>query len=186
MDPFAGGTRKVIVKSCKSSDARITIAALCDLALAQKRILEGNLTSARSAIDRVLINPKSAQADKFFAHRFAFQIAVKENDLEGRREALEGMLGSGLLSAQDRASARKTLASMALARGDKTTAISELERLLTETPNDAKAQGNLGALYANARSHDRARPHIEKAVQLTAALGQVVPRSWTDYLSRHP
>ncbi len=78
MDPFAGGTRKVTVKTCKGSDSRMTLVALCDLALAQKGILDRDFGLARGAIDRVLTDPKSGQADKFFAHRFAFQIATLE------------------------------------------------------------------------------------------------------------
>lgn len=184
MDPFAGGTKKITLKSCKGSDPRMTMVALCDLALAQKRILEGDLGAARGAIDRVLSHPNSAPADKFFAHRFSFQVASIENDPQDRSDALNGMLETGLLSPEGRVQARKTLASMALARGDEATAISHLERLLAEAPNEARAQANLGVLYANAGLHDRARRHVEEAVRLTAATGQSVPKSWTDYLAK--
>ncbi|MDP9414385.1 MAG: bacterial transcriptional activator domain-containing protein [Pseudomonadota bacterium] len=184
MDPFAGGTRKVTVKTCKASDSRITLVALCDLALAQKGILDRDFDLARGAIDRVLTDPKSGQADKFFAHRFAFQIATLESDSKDQSDALAGMLASGLLSFEDRILARKTLASMAIARGDDAAAITELERLLAEAPNEAKAQANLSVLYARGGRHDRARPRIKTAVRLTAAAGQPVPKSWSDYLVR--
>lgn len=184
MDPFAGGTRKVTVKTCKSSDSRMTKVALCALALAQKAIGEGDFGSARGAIDRVLTNPNSGDADKFFAHRFAFEIATLESDSKDQSDALAGMLASGLLSPEDRILARKTIASLAIARGDDAAAISELERLLAEAPNDAKAQANLGVLYARGNRHDQARPRIETAVRLTAAAGQPVPQSWSDYLAR--
>lgn len=182
MDPFAGGTRKITAKNCKSSDSRMTIVALCDLALAQKGILEGDIGSARAAIDRVLSHSKSGAADRFFAHRFSFQIATIENDAQDRSDALKGMLESGLLSQGDRVLARKTLASIAIARGDDPAAISELEQLVAEAPNEANAQANLGALYARAGLHDRARARIKTAVRLTAATGRSVPKSWSDYL----
>lgn len=186
MDPFAGGENKVKVKSCKGSDRRMTAVALCVLALAQKRIVEGDLTAARSAIDRVLGNPNSSPADKFFAHRFSFQIASLENDDRDRSDALLGMLETGLLSAEDRVLARKTLASMALARGDQAAAIAQLERLVAEAPGEARAQANLAVLYAKSGLHDRARPHLQEAARLTAASGQSVPKSWIDYLAgRH-
>ncbi len=184
MDPFAGGTRKVNVKTCKSSDSRMTEVALCDLALAQKAIGEGDFGSARGAVDRVLTNPSSADADKFFAHRFAFEIATLESDSKDQSDALAGMLASGLLAPEDQILARKTIASLAIARGDDVAAISELERLLAEAPNDATAQANLGVLYARGDRHDQALPRIETAVRLTAAAGQPVPKSWSDYLAR--
>ncbi len=182
MDPFTGATRTVTVTNCKASDPRIALAAACDLALAQKLIQAGDLGAARGAIFRALENPKSGPADKFFAHRFSYQIAMIENDSQDRTDALNGMLETGLLSPPDRVLARKTLASLAMARGDGAAAISELERVVAEAPNEATGQANLGVLYAQAGLHARARTHIEIAVRLTSAAAETVPQSWIDYL----
>ncbi len=93
------------------------------------------------------------------------------------------MLETGLLSPADQVLARKTLGSLAIVRGDGAAAISELERVVAEAPNEATAQANLGVLYAQAGLHARARTHIEIAVRLTSAAAKTVPQSWMDYLN---
>ena len=183
MDPFAGGTRSISTKSCKGSDARISQAVLCDLAHAQKAIAQGDLDRAGDAIERALSNAQSP-ADKFFAHRFAYQLATLQNDAGGRQDALRGMLASGSMSAEDRILAHKTLASYAIQEGDSAEAIEHLELVVLLAPGEVKAQANLGVLYHRAGQHERARERIATAVQLTSATGQKAPAEWLDYLSR--
>ena len=184
MDPFAGGTRTVTFKTCKSSDARISRSAMCELAAAQAALSKNLYPAAIAAIDRVLSSPDSTPVDRFYAHRFGYQIASAEGDRLGRVEALRGMLASGLLPPDERLSARKSLVAIALASGDDRQAIAELELLTSEAPSEAQSQANLAALYDRSGFQGKARTRMESAVNIMRARKQDVPGAWLSYLSR--
>lgn len=182
MDPFAGGTRKITTRSCKSSEARLSLAALCDLAAIQKKMAQGDRAGATGAIYRLVERPDVTAVDRFFAHRFQYQIAETAGDAQGRRDAIGAMLETGAMAPPDALAARRTLVAMALARGDDHAAIAELEQVTRIAPDDARSHANLAALYARAGLHEDARRHMSDAVKLSAAAGQAVPQAWRDYL----
>lgn len=183
LDPFTGGARKITVKSCKADDARLSLAALCDLAAIQRKIEEGDDAGALVAIHRLGERGDVTPLDRFFAHRFHYQIAQAARDDTGRRDAIEAMLETGAMARPDELAARRTLAAMALARGDDDAAIVELERVTAIAPADVRSHANLGALYARNGMPGKARERMADAVKLTAAAGQPVPDAWRDYLA---
>lgn len=183
MDPFAGGTRNVTVKTCKASDTRLSLAARCDLAAIQRKMKAGDQAGALAAIHRLSERADVTALDRFFARRFQYQIAEGANDQAGRREAIEAMLETGVMARADQRAARRTLVAMALRRGDDKAAIAELERLVLAVPDDSASQANLAALYARYGRHDDARAHMALAVAAVRARAGDVPQGWTDYLA---
>lgn len=182
MDPFAGPTLNRTVKVCRSSDKRLSRAATCELAKAKVAIEKNDLTAAHLRLDRVLEGSTSNGADRFFAHRFKYEIARRSANSEQQFEALSGMVATGLFSGQDQILALKTLASIAVRAGHYAVATDLLERVVREAPNEAKAHANLGVLYANRGAHDLAKLRLVEAVRLTKQAKLEVPAEWTAYL----
>jgi hypothetical protein len=182
MDPFAGPTITRTVRSCRSSDKRLSQAAVCELAKAKAAIAKDDLTSAKQRLRRVLEGQVSNNADRFIAQRFQYELALKEADKEQQFEALSGMVQSNLLPQTDQVRALKTLASLALQDGENAVAISLLERVIRTAPSETKAYANLGALYAGAGAHDLAKARLLEAVRLTKLANLQVPQEWTAYL----
>lgn len=184
MDPSAGPTITRTVRSCRSSDKRLSQAAICELAKAKVAIAKDDLITAKQRLHRVLEGQASNDADRFVAQRFQYEIALKEADKEQQFEALSGMVASNLLPHTDQIRALKTLASLALETGDNAAAIDLLERVVRAAPSEIKAYANLSALYAGAGSQDLAKARLLEAVRLTKQANLQVPQDWTAYLDR--
>lgn len=183
MDPFAGATRRVEVKACKSSEPRLSKAALCDLAAIQRRIAAAEPDAAFAAIERFLERGDATPVDRFVARRYQYELAAGLGDTERREEALRGMTDTGELGGNDLSAARRSLAAMALARGDEATAIKELERVTGMEPTDGRSHANLAALYSRSGRMPEARSRMALAVASVRAQGQAVPQGWLDFLS---
>lgn len=184
MDPFAGPTVRRTVKLCLSSDKRLSQRAICDLAKAKTAIAANDLALAKQRLHQLLEGTTANGADRFVAHRFLYDIALREADERDQFDALAGMVESGLLSDADRILALKTQAALAMRAGNDGAAIGLLERVVHEAPGERKAQANLGVLYAKAGLHDRARARLAEAVRLSQQANAAVPAEWTAYLQR--
>ena len=182
MDPFAGPTRSRTIRTCRSSDKRLSWNAICELAKAREAITKNDYDGAQARLNKVLASSTSNQADRFFAYRFKYEIALARQQPRQASKALFGMIETDLLLPRDRVLALKTLAQSALGEDDKNAAIAWLERAVKEAPNDVKAQANLGVLYSQTGDHDRARPRIAEAIRLSRQAGLAVPDEWTAYL----
>lgn len=182
MDPFAGATRKRLVKSCRSDDPRLTPMALCGLVAIRRLVIAGDRVAAAAAVRRFDERPNVTAVDRLAAWRLDYQSAEQAGDAPARRNALEAMLRTGAMPVQDQLAARRTLVAGALRRGDDRAAIAELEQVARLAPSDVRSRANLAALYARGGMHDRARVYMAEAVALAAAEGQEVPEAWQSYL----
>ena len=186
MDPFAGPTRQVEIPECRSSDPALSEGAACALAAASAQMDRAEWEKARTILYRLTDDPAATTGERYVAARFFYRIAVAEGDDRARAEALEQMLATGAMADDAALAARKTLVALALRDKDDAAAIRHLEALLRAHPQDGRSEANLAALYARAGSHDKALPHMEKAVALAERSGRTPPKSWTDYLGAHP
>lgn len=182
MDPFAGPTRKLKIRTCKAGEGRTGTIA-CHLAKAKGALDAGRAADALPWTDKVIADPTSTAEDRHDALLLNYQTATIGGDAEGRRDALRGLLTTGLLAPEQRRGARQALAVLALGAGDRDEAVLHYSELVREAPDNARAQGNLGVLYAQAGAHGLARTHLGEAVRLAELSGQAVPEGWRDYLA---
>lgn len=182
MDPFAGPTRKLEIRSCKAGEGRTGTSA-CSLAKAKTALDAGRTADALPWTDKVIADPSATGADRHDAWLLNYQAATIAKDAEGRRDALRGLLTTGLLTRDQHVGALQALAVLALGAGDRDEAVRRYAELVRAAPDNARARGNLGVLYAQTGVHDLARTHLGEAVRLTAASGQPVPQAWRDYLA---
>lgn len=184
MDPFAGGTKRITKRTCRSDVAGMSQHALCALGSAGAALARGDRLAARADVQQVLDDPASTDSDRFFAYRLAWQIAEGSGDDVARTDALRGLVETGLLAPSEQVPALKSLAAAALASGDRATAIARLESLLALVPDQAIARGNLGVLYQQDGRIEEARALMVVAVQTLVAHGEEVPEGWAQFARR--
>ena len=184
MDPFAGGTRKLLVKSCKSEGANLSRPAACALAAVQRSMAERDFAAARAGLDRFFAVAQLTDEDRYVASRFAFSLAEAEGDPRDRQRALEIMLSTATMPEAERAPALRTLAALALKLGDDEAAIAALNLVTVLEPFDPRSQANLAALYERKGRSKEARERMATAVALVQRSGAAVPKAWSDYLQQ--
>lgn len=184
MDPFAGGTRRITVKSCRSSDKALSPAAMCALAAISRRLEGGDLAGARAAVGRFVERADIGPADRYAAWQFAYRAAAEAADERGRADALTAMLASEAMPTKDALAARRMLATLALRRGDEVAALAQYGEVARLVRGDTRSRANLAALHARSGRHGEARVWMAEAVRLAVEAGQAVPREWHEYLER--
>ncbi len=185
MDPFAGGTRRIIKRSCRADVEGLSKFALCGLARAQEALVKNDASGATAELTTLLADPALTAADRFFVHRLAWRMADDAGDRRGRTTALAGMVATELMRPEDEQLALKSLAAAALADGDRPAAIARLEALVALAPDEALAHGNLATLYSQAGRTKEARAQMADAVRLLTAAERPVPPGWAEYAAAH-
>ena len=118
MDPFAGGTRRIIKRSCRADVDGLSQFAMCGLARAQEALAKEDAAGARAEVQALLADPGLTATERFFVQRLAWQLADSARDRTARTAALAGMVDTRLMRPEDERLALKSLASAALASGD--------------------------------------------------------------------
>ena len=181
MDPFAGGTRRIVKRSCRADVEGLSTFAMCGLARAQEALAKDYTAGAGAELRGLLADQGLTATDRFFVHRLAWQLADAAGDRTARTAALAGMVETGLMRPEDERLAFKSLASAALAAGDRATAIARLEALVALAPDEALAHGNLATLYSQDGRQEEARAQMTEAVRLLTAAERSVPPGWSEY-----
>lgn len=175
--------REILVKECKSNNGEVTEETACRLIKVSDAMEAGDHDAARAELQALREIRTLPDPDRYYVAVYAYRVAQQFGDAPGREAALEAMLATGAMPPEQRPSARRSLVALALDRGDDPAAIGHLESLLALHPEDSRSQANLAALYARAGSHDKALPHMLKAVALVEQAGGAVPKSWADYVA---
>ena len=178
MDPFAGGTRRIIKRSCRADVPGLSTFATCALARANEAVAKGDGAAASAEVERLLADEGLSPIDRFFAWRLAWQLADGDGDGAGRTRALTGLYDTGLMRPADAAPALKSLAAAAMAAGDRPAARALFTQLLALAPDEAVARGNLAVLTRQDGEVDAARALMARAVADLVAAGRDVPDGW--------
>lgn len=176
--------RKRHVKSCKVKGEPVDEVTACALLDARKKMNAGDFAAATAILTPLLASTRGPESHH--AAHLAYQLAERSGDEAGRERALERLLRSGRIADPDQAAARKTLVAMALRRGDEASAIARLGELVADSPDDARSQANLAALYAKRGLHDQARVHMAAAVSAAERSGVTPQPAWITYLRSEP
>lgn len=176
------GWRRKIVTECKASDPRIGAKLACSLVPVEKALAEGDYATADAKLSSLKPAPGANAAERYVIAYYRYLIAAHFGNDGEREEALKQIVATGELSPADRAGAHKTLAAMALKRGDDPAAIRAYELLLASAPPEPQVKANLAALYDRTGRADAAREHMREAIALTRARGGVPPENWLQYI----
>ena len=183
MDPFAGSTRLRTQVECRT-DAPLSRATVCEFGEMQAAFESGDFGHVRAGLERLLLRENLTDDERYLAYRVAFALARAQGDSVDRRDALEGMLATRSMPAEQRAPALRTLAAIALGEGDRERAVGLFERAIAAAPQNATARGNLAALYANAGRDEEALELMREAIALARSAGEAVPPHWIAFTDR--
>jgi hypothetical protein len=186
MDPFAGGTRTITERACRSDDPRIPAAAACRLLPIQQLLASGAFEEARSALDRFASAETATDDERYVAATLQYRIAVATGEPLDREDALRAMLATAAMPAAERPAALRSLISMAIARGDDAGTEALLEQLLLLAPDDARNLANLASLRARAGRQAEAARLIGRAIEIARRRGEPVPAEWLGFASSEP
>ena len=181
MDPFAGGTRKITTKTCRSDGEAISKEAACLLAKADRSWENGDAELGASLLRSMADEDHFNAEERLAASQRLYAIGDGIQSRALREEALIKMIDTGLLPQSDAIAAHRTLVAMAMKRAEPTLAVSRLESLLSVSPGRAQDWVNLAVLQR--RLGDPAsRTSMLRAIDLNEAAGRPIDPSWRSFL----
>jgi tetratricopeptide (TPR) repeat protein len=175
--------RRKIVTSCKASDTRISVAMACRLVPIEKAIETGDFPAADAALAKLTLPATAHSAETYALAYYRYTVAAHFGDDETRERALGDIVASGELSPTDRVAAFKSLAALALKRGDDANAILAYQKLLQSSPGEPQILANLAGLLDRNGETASAVGHMRQAVSLFRALGTNPPEEWVRFIA---
>lgn len=144
------------------------------------------LASADARLNALKPPVDANSAEHYFIGYYRYLVAAHFGDDAGREQALKQIVATGELLPADSAAAHKTLAALALKRGDGADAINAYEKLLASAPAEPKVQANLAALHDRQGETGIAVRYMKAAVSLVRARGENPPADWVQFLIERP
>jgi hypothetical protein len=138
----------------------------------------GEFGTAAAGLDRLLAFDDLVPADRYMLLGHHYRLAEAVGDARLRETRLAAMVDSGLMPADERPAALRSLVAMALAAGSDVRATARLVELLAMTPDDARAHANLAALHQRAGRSGDARIAMRNAIAAAERHGDPVPDDW--------
>ena len=181
MDPFAGGTRIIRTKSCASSSKAIRKSAACLIVRADEALADGDPKLGADLLQAMFTDENFHGEERLAAAQRLYVIAEQTQDAGLREQALVQMLETGLLAEPDGIAAHRTLAAIAIARGEPALAIARLSVLLRITPGRAQDWVNLAVLQ-RAADRPESRASMQRAIELQEASGRPVAPAWQSFV----
>ncbi len=187
LEPFHGSnrTRKRITTSCVSDDEAISERAACLLLEAQSALAENDLIAAGDIYRFLVGNAEFSPSERLAGGTGLYALAKLTDDSLLREEALIRMIDGDVLPADRQATARRSLAQMALDRGENVLAIERLEQHLALSPDDANSYANLAILRRSEGLED-AEAAMASAISISEEAGEPVPAGWADFVRLAP
>jgi hypothetical protein len=183
MDPFAGATKNVSTRHCRSDNRRLSEQAACRLVPIVRAFNSGSHDEARNAIERLYASEAATDEERYIAAGFLYRIAVAAGDDLDRDEALRMMIATNVMPEAERLLAYRALVSWALRRNDREAAAGLLEQLVPLAPQDTRSRVNLAALYAERGRVAEASALVRTAIGIAQARGEPVPTEWVNFLA---
>lgn len=172
-------TRHVL--ECKAGSEQVSEVTACALLDVSRSISNGDHPGAAAQL-RALGARGLNGTERYYHATYSYRLAEALKDDAGREQALKAMLATGKMPQAEQMPALRTLAAMAIRRGDDPAAIAALEHLVLVPPVDARSHANLALLYSRAGMDDKARFQMAAAVSTMQQAGGTPPREWTDFL----
>lgn len=187
LEPFAGTNRvsKRITSTCVSDDEAISERAACLLLEAQDALAQDDLIAASDIYRFLVSSDQFGPSERLAGGAGLFELAQQTNDASLREEALIRLLDSSLLPEAQQPAARRSLAQMALDRGEKQLAIARLEHHVAQSPSDANSFANLAILRRD-EGLEGAEAAMESAIAINQQAGEPIPPGWSDFLRFAP
>lgn len=177
------GVRGRRVTECVPDHEQVSEAVACALFRVKRNTDVGEFELAAQSLQPLLARRGMTDWEHYYVGYFAYRLADALDDDERRDRALQMMLASGRMSADDRLNALRMLAAIALEEGDDPAAIERLEQLVEADP-DARTLVNLAVLYARYGRNDQARLRMTEAVTLARQAGDTPPEEWSAFLGQ--
>lgn len=185
MTPFSDRTIKWSEKKCVSGRDDIGKRASCLLLAAQNAWAENDPVGAADIYRFLASSDQFSPAERLVGGTELHNLASSLGDAIMREEALLRLLDAGVLSDAQQAGARRTLADLALKRGDRMLAIKRLEQYVASTDPDPQSLANL-AIHLRAEGLSGAAETMRRAIAAYRALDLEVPQGWHDFAAAEP
>lgn len=180
IDPYKT-QRKVLVRSLLVEGAALSKPVAMIFARLQQHVRRFDFEPARQELANFAALPRTTDEERFTGLRYELQIAEGDRDEAGRERVIGRMLETAFLTTDERLQALRSLAGMAVARGDHRLAIERYLRLRAEADDDSVVRANLAALYQRQGRDDAGRPMMREAIQIAVRGGKPVPDQWLSY-----
>lgn len=185
MTPFSDRTIKWTEKKCVSGRDDIGKRASCLLLAAQNARAEKDVAAATDIYRFLVSSDQFSPAERMAGGTELHNLASSLGDGILREEALLRLLDAGVLSATQQAGAGRTLANLALERGDKALAIKRLELHVARTDPDPQSLANL-AILLRSEGLPGAGETMNRAIAANLAMGVEAPQGWLDFAAAEP
>ncbi|MBV7257064.1 hypothetical protein KCG44_09750 [Pacificimonas sp. WHA3] len=150
-----------------------------ELAQLQETYNAGDIAGAQAALAAAEAQVKKPD-EAYLVSQYHVQIGLKLDDRAMIERGIQGMLnsGSGVVTAEKRATFIEQLAGLALERGDKATAAKRFAELVELQPNNATAVYNVAAMQIQAGDDLGAVENLKRAIKISEASGQPADETW--------
>lgn len=175
MDPFKND-RTLRWTSCKVPGFAVSSELGCALGRARKAIDARDWAGARSILAELRARPQLSPDAHYLINRLSWDLASGASDKGGQRQALAGLVESGVLGESEHRAALRSLAAMALTAGDNGDAIARYRAVVQRDPDDHRSRINLGALLRQAGDSGGAIAHFRDAIAIMRRTGMAVPQ----------
>lgn len=182
VDPLNGENRVIrrTVSQCRSDDPAIGKEAACLLLDAQTALQRGDRQAALTTYRHLNAPGHFAPAERLAGAEQLFALGQSASDPTLREEGLLRMLATGAMPAAAAQSARRSLAALALQRGDTAVAIDRLRAVVAGDAGDAQSFANL-AILLRQEGLAGAPESMARAIAIRTAQGGTIPPGWADF-----
>lgn len=183
VDPLSVENRVIKRKDsqCRSDNPAIGKEAACLLFDAETALQLGDSTSAISYYRYLNASGQFSAAERLVAAEKLFALGQTVDDAGLREEALLRMLATTAMSDREAQSARRSLVTLALQRGNTPLAIARLREVVAQDASDAQSFSNL-AILLRQEGLEGASVNMMQAIQIKKARGEPIPAGWADFV----
>lgn len=182
MDPSSNIVRKKTVRSCRAAVDGISKGTACLLLRAREAMAAEDWLLVRGLLVPLARNAEAPVEERAAAAGYLFEASGLSASKAARVEALELLLGTGSLSAQEASRVHRNLSTMARQRGDAEQARDHLQKATKLDPTADQALANLAILQREA-GLSAARSTMQQAIAARESKGAQVPAAWRDFVT---
>jgi tetratricopeptide (TPR) repeat protein len=145
---------------------------------AQKKQTAGDHAGALALLAQAEALPEKNQDDLYIINMLTLNSAIPTKDNPLIEKSLEGAIASGKLPPEDVLKFQRNLGAMALQRNDYAKAITEFEKVIAASPNDAQLIVEVAELQRRQKQHAKAVATMQQAIAVQEKGGQKADESW--------
>lgn len=183
VDPLSVENRiiKRKISQCRTDDPAIGKEAACLLFDAETALQRNDSMTAISFYRHLNASSQFSSAERLVAAEKLFALGQTMADAGLREEALLRMLATTAMPVGEAQSARRSLVTLALQRGDSALAIARLREVVDQDADDAQSFANL-AILLRQENLTGSSDSMMQAIQIKKARGEPIPAGWADFV----